>query len=103
MQYLAPILYFVAFAFAASILVLVPKFIFFFKRRYAYEYVLRHSLIAILLGIALAYGIYFYFYPRFIEVESEKLLAIPFYSMLAGIVIGSVRLYLADKLAKKKV
>jgi hypothetical protein len=103
LQYLAPIIYFIAFAFAASILVLIPKALFFLKRRFAYEYILKHSIIAIIVGIAAAYGIYFYFYPRFIDVEGEQLLAIPFYCMLAGTAIGSLRLYLKDKLIKNKV
>jgi hypothetical protein len=100
---LAPILYFIAFSFVASILVLIPKGIFFLKRRNAYEYILRHSLIAIVFGIALAYGIYFYFRPNVVENEGEQLIAIPSYCMLAGIVIGTLRLYISEKLSKKKV
>jgi amino acid transporter len=103
LQYFTPILYFVAFAFAASILVLLPKAIFFSKRRNAYEYIFRHSLIAIIVGLALAYGIYFYLRPNVVEDEGEQLIAIPFYCMLVGIIVGTVRLYMLEKSTKKNV
>jgi hypothetical protein len=103
MQYLTPLLYFIAFTFVASILVLIPKVLFFRKQPYAYAYILKHTVVAIIFGIVLAYASYVYFKQRYIDDEGETLYAVIFCCMIIGLMAGSIRMFFSSKTRKDEM
>ena len=84
-------LWFIAFSFVASVATGVIKLLFFLRKKDSYRHILKYGLIGILAGGLIAMGLYFFNVPQLTnDEESGPFLIIPLYTMLAGLLAGSI-------------
>ena len=85
------ILVFVAIAFAATIISGLLKLIFFFKRKDTYIQILKFGLLGEVAGLIVMFVVWFLYRKEINNWgEPESIIAIPFYLMLVGQVIGTI-------------
>ena len=84
-------LVFVAIAFAATIISGLLKLIFFFKQKDTYRHILKFGLLGEVVGLFVMFAVWL-LYRKEIDNwgEPESIIAIPFYLMLLGQVVGTI-------------
>ena len=94
-------LVFVAIAFAATVISGLLKLVFFFKQKDTYRHILKFGLLGELAGLIIIFAVWL-FYRNEINNwgEPESIIAIPFYSMLLGQLIGTVVTYRTNRRLK---
>jgi hypothetical protein len=85
------ILIFVAIAFVATIISGLLKLIFFFKQKDTYRHILKFGILGEVVGLIVMFAVWL-FYRKEINNwgEPESIIAIPFYLMLLGQVVGTI-------------
>ena len=81
----------VAIAFAATIISGVIKLIFFFKQKDTYRHILKFGLLGEVFGLLIMFVIWGVYRQEINNwAEPESIIAIPFYLMLAGQLVGLI-------------
>jgi H+/Cl- antiporter ClcA len=85
------ILIFVAIAFIATIISGLLKLLFFFKQKDTYRHILKYGLLGEAVGLIGMFVVWL-LYRKEIDNwgEPESILAIPFYLMLVGQIVGTI-------------
>lgn len=77
-------------AFLATILSGLIKLIFFFNKKDTYRKILKYALIGEILGVLISLGITLIYRSDMNDGLNEVIAAIPFYTMLLGLVTGTI-------------
>ena len=85
------ILVFVAIAFVATIISGLLKLIFFFKQKDTYPHILKFGLLGEVIGLIVMFAVWLLYRNEINKWgEPESIMAIPFYLMLLGQVVGTI-------------